>query len=80
MNKRQWGIIGVGGILAILALVIGSSHPNPPIAISTVEVSPGFYRHSFVDMILPPSAVLAFLTIVVLTGGIAYFSRTRPAP
>lgn len=76
-RKSQWAVIGAGSVLAV---VVGSARPHPPIAGPTVEVSPGLYRHSFVDVVVPPSAVLALLTIIVLTGGIAYSCRTRPAP
>lgn len=79
-RKSQWAVIGAGSVLAVLAVVVGSARPRPPIAGPTVEVSPGLYRHSFVDVAVPPSAVLALLTIIVLTGGIAYSCRTRPAP
>lgn len=80
MNRRQWGILVAGGVLALLVVVIRTVRPHPPIALPMVEVSPGLYRYTFIDAVVPPSAVLAFIAISVLTGVIAFSCRTRSAP
>lgn len=78
MNKRQWLMLGLGSVAAVLPLMLGIASDPTPYALDgpIVETSPGHYSQSFTKVIaLPTWAALSAVGVVVLTGALVYKSR-----
>lgn len=77
MNKRQWQILSMGCVSAVLLMSLGTSRLHPPVAGPVVETRSGQYSASCTDAAMPLWVLLASLGLIALTGTFAYCSRNN---
>ena len=76
MNIRQRWVLLSGVGAAVLALVFGTSRPQPTIVAPILEHAPGEYSQAVTDAILPAWVLFTVLDLLASTGVAVYRTRS----
>lgn len=76
MNMRQRWVLLSGLCAAMLALMFGTSRPQPPVVAPVLEHAPGEYSQAVTDAILPTWVLFTVPGLLALTGVVLYRTRS----